>query len=232
MRAHVARAVGSSLLLLALLPQGASGLCRLETPATPRPSDAPSWLARTDAELLADLERERVVFPRPGSLEPCPDLIPALAVFAHPPEVVFRLLVQTDRHAEALPQLAGLRAMSRAPAPHVDRHEIAILFTRISYHVEQEWSQHERRIWWRLSPDHENDIRTLEGFWELHPYEGGRTLGVYGSRVDVGSAVPKRMQAALTRKNMRSAIHALREWVDREGRALAIRAETTKEVDR
>lgn len=192
----------------------AAALCRPGAAGASRPSSATAWLARAEPAVRTALEHDKVAFPEPKSLEPCADLTPALAVFDHAPETVFALLLQTERQAEFLPQVSDLRAVSRPPGPHVDRHEVSILFKRIVYHVEQDSSRAERRIWWQLSPAHENDIRALEGFWELHPLDGGRTLGVYGTRVDVGPVLPQRVQARLTRNNLQDAIRALRAWVD------------------
>jgi len=206
------------LLAAALSAAPAAALCRPGA-AVPRASSAETWLARAEPEVRTQLQRDKVSFPEPGILAPCTDLSPALVVFDHPPEAVFALLLQTERQAEFLPQVSDLRPVSRAPGPHVDRHEVSILFKRIVYHVEQHWSRPERRIWWQLSPAHDNDIRALEGFWELHPLDGGRTLGVYGSLVDVGPVLPRRMQARLTRNNLQEAIHALRAWIDRQDAA-------------
>jgi hypothetical protein len=211
------------LLVAALSAAPVDALCRPGAAAA-RPSSAQAWLARAGPEVLATLERDKVAFPAAGSLEPCTDLTPALVVFDQPLETVFALLLQTERQAEYLPQVSDLRAVSRTPGPHVDRHEVSILFKRIVYHVEQHWSRAERRIWWQLSPAHDNDIRALEGFWELHPVDGGRTLGVYGSRVDVGPVLPQRMQARLTRNNVQEAIRALRAWVARQDAAEGQRA--------
>jgi hypothetical protein len=202
----------------------AAALCRPGAAAAPRPSSAQAWLARAEPPVRTALERDKVAFPEPRSLEPCADLTPALVVFQHAPDTVFALLLQTERQAEYLPQVSGLQAVSRPPGAHIDRHEVSILFKRIVYHVEQDWHRGERRIWWQLSPAHENDIRALEGFWELHPLDGGRTLGVYGSRVDVGPVLPQRVQARLTRNNLEEAIHALRAWVDGQDAADAQRA--------
>ena len=210
----------SSLLAFAIglvVASPSSALCRLDASRESRPASAQGWMARADPKLVETLEDRRVIFPRPGSLEPCIDLAPALVLFQHPPAAVFRLLIQTERHLEFLPSVSGLEAVSRGTKGHVDRHEISIFFTRIAYHVEQQWSREEWRIWWRLSPLHRNDIRALEGYWELHALPGGRTLGLYGTFVDIGPVLPQGMQAALTRKNMRAAIHALREWVDENG---------------
>jgi hypothetical protein len=210
----------ASVVLAAILSAApAAALCRLDAATPRRPSSGEGWLARAEPGVRTALRRDKVAFPEPGDLEPCTDLTPALVVFDQPPETVFALLLQTERQAEFLPQVRDVRAVSRSPGPHIDRHEVAILFKRIVYHVEQHWSRDERRIWWQLSPAHDNDIRALEGFWELHPLDGGRTLGIYGSLVDVGPVLPRRMQARLTRNNLQEAIHALRAWVDRQGPA-------------
>ncbi|MEZ7981070.1 MAG: hypothetical protein QMC74_15420, partial [Myxococcota bacterium] len=41
----------------------------------------------------------------------------------------------------------------------------------------------------------------LVGYWELYPLSDRRSLGFYGTGGDVGPAIPRRIQATITRKN-------------------------------
>ena len=70
---------------------------------------------------------------------------------------------------------------------------------------------------WGLEPGRANDLQRADGFWELYPLEGGRTLGRFGATVDVGSAVPRFFQGWVTRKNLPRTIDRARRWVDSGG---------------
>jgi len=107
--------------------------------------------------------------------------------------------------------------VSRAPDDHLDRHEVQILFTSIVCRMRHRWDAQRERIWWDLSPGHENDLRAMDGYWELHALDDGRTLGLYGSRVDVGPLIPQGLQSSLTRRNVRAIVANIRSWVAREG---------------
>jgi hypothetical protein len=63
----------------------------------------------------------------------------------------------------------------------------------------------------------ENDLAVLEGFWEFHALEDGRTLGRFGTRVDAGAAIPAFMQRDLTRRSVVKTMENCRTWVDSDG---------------
>ena len=68
----------------------------------------------------------------------------------------------------------------------------------------------------------ENDFTTLEGRWELFDLGEAQTLGRFGSRINVGPALPAFLQDFATRKKLPEAMQNVRRWVvrgDREGMA-------------
>ena len=203
---------------LGLTATQARAACDLSRPDTRLSGDPEAWLAGAPAKLSRALERKGFALEDPTPHGNCPGLVPAIVVFEHPPDTVFSLLIQTERHAEFMKSLDAASPVSRAPDAHVDRQEIRILFTRISYHLRHQWDSGSRRIWWDLSPDHPNDLRAIGGYWELHPLGEGRSLGLYGTYVDVGPVIPRRLQASLTRKNLRAAVENIRTWVNAQGR--------------
>jgi len=177
-----------------------------------------AWLAAADPSVVESLESTGVAFPGPRLLAGCAGLASGVALFEVPAEPIFSLLLHTERHAEIVGLLAATELVSRHPARHVDRHEIRILFRRIEYYVEHEWSSERLRIWWHLAVDERSDLRALDGFWEFYPLAQGGTLGLYASAVDVGPIVPRRVQEALTRKNLRDALRAFHGWIEAEAR--------------
>jgi hypothetical protein len=75
------------------------------------------------------------------------------------------------------------------------------------------------RFDWHLDPGFDNDLEQIEGFWELYPYagRGGATLGRFGSRVDVGPAIPDFIQDRLGRRTVLDYIENIRRWIDSGG---------------
>jgi len=206
--------------VFALVALPGQAVCECDPAKAPPalPGGADAWLAASSAGISSALREKRLAFPKSRELEGlCPGMTPAVVLFAHPPEQVFELLIQTERQAEVMRFIDAIEPVSRRPEDHVDRHELKILFTRIRYHVRHHWDGEAMRIWWDLAPSHANDIREITGYWELYPLSGNRSLGLYASAVDVGPVIPRRMQAALTRKNLRSAVESFRRWVDEEG---------------
>jgi len=63
-------------------------------------------------------------------------------------------------------------------------------------------------------------IARMQGFWELHDFDHGseRTLGRFGSDVDVGSGVPRFVQNGMSRKTVLRYVQNVQRWIDSDGR--------------
>jgi hypothetical protein len=205
------------LALLTALPMHAQAACDLATAAPLLPMGGDAWLAGAPPKVAEQLRETGIVYPLPGIVGSCSELVPAVVLFAHSAPRVFALLGQTERQTEVLKLVSSIQVVSREPGAHVDRHEIHVLFRSIRYHIRYRPDAGALRIWWELSPDHPNDIRSVTGYWELYPLADDRSLGLYASAVDVGPVLPKRMQDALTRKNLKQAVVGFRRWVDEMG---------------
>jgi hypothetical protein len=127
------------------------------------------------------------------------------------------MLIQTHRQDEFLPSLRKVESIERSAAHSVDRHEMKILFTKLRYHVRNQWSVDDWMIWWSLDPERESDIVALDGYWHLYPLGGGRTLAIYASRVNVGSLIPKSVQKRLGRQKLSQSLDYFRQWVNSDG---------------
>lgn len=209
-------------LVLWLAP--AASACDLASAPPAIAGPATDWLAAAPEPLADSLRRRGVAFAEraapAAALAPlCADMLPAVVIFDGPPAAVFALLTQTERQGEFMSGLRRSIPISRAPGDHIDRHDIRILFTHLTYHVRHFWDEGALRIWWDLAPGLPNDLRRMTGYWELYPLDDDRSLGFYGTSVDVGALVPARMQRTLTERSMRTAVTHIREWVDRQRRA-------------
>jgi hypothetical protein len=145
-------------------------------------------------------------------------LFVAYVVFEKPRSRVVFLILQAERQREYRPELREIEEVERSPDRRVDEHRMKILFTNVVYRLCLRRDGATDRISWHLDPDFDNDLRSLEGFWEFYELGEGRTLGRFGSKVDVGPVVPRRLQDALSRKTVLGTVDNTRKWVDSDGR--------------
>jgi hypothetical protein len=177
-------------------------------------------LAGEPPELVQRLFDEKVVLlsgsePRDRS---GPTQVRALVLFAKPQNRVIQLLLQTARQIEYRPDLEKVETVERFSNGEVDVQEMRIMLVRISYWLRYQWDPSAGRISWELDPRFPNDLRVTDGLWELEEVDALHTLGRFGTRVDVGPALPAFFQEIATRKNLRQTLDRCRRWIDSDGR--------------
>jgi len=145
------------------------------------------------------------------------DMHIALVLFERPKEYVRQLLVQSSRQKEYRPELKRLEPIESTPEGSLDEYRIRVMFVNITYRMRYVVDREHCRITWALDPEFENDLKDVEGFWELHEIDAGRTLARFGTRVDVGPAVPGFIQDFATQKNVPQTVDRARRWVDSGG---------------
>jgi hypothetical protein len=141
----------------------------------------------------------------------------ALVLFERPKDFVRQMLVQTSRQKEYRPELKRLEPIESTPEGSLDEYRIRVMFVNITYRMRYVVDREHCRISWALDPEFENDLQDVEGFWELHEIDAGRTLARFGTRVDVGPAVPGFIQDFATQKNVPQTVDRTRRWVDSGG---------------
>lgn len=164
------------------------------------------------------LDEKVVVLSDSGGRQPAdPGQVRAFVLFAQPRSVVIELLLQTSRQTEFRPDLKKVEVVERFPDGEVDRQEMRMMLMRISSWLRYRWDVSAGRISWSLDPRFPNDLRTVEGFWELEAIDAGHTLGRFGTRVDVGPAMPAMLEEIATRKNLPQTLDRCRQWIDADG---------------
>lgn len=202
--------------LLLLLVQAASA--QAPPPGGEDLSGAREILAGLAPELLDVLEKDRVVMLQEfDKQEVYGGRIHALVLFERPRNEVIRYLIQSPRQIEYRPELRKASLVEESDSAHVVEFEIRMMLMRITYRVKHGWDFESGRVWWALDPDFDNDLAVLEGEWEVHAMEPGRTLARFGTRIDVGPALPDFLQDYATRKQLPKAMHNVRRWVDSGG---------------
>jgi hypothetical protein len=142
----------------------------------------------------------------------------ALVIFAKPPERVYRLLSQTERAREYRPDLKSVNTVERNTDGPIDEQRMRILFHDIVYCLQFRLNPEARGITWELASGFHHDLDRADGFWRLHPLPDGRTLGHFGSKVNVGPAIPVFFQELVTRHKLPATIDRTRRWVDSDGK--------------
>jgi len=207
-------AISVCLLLLAQVATGAG-----ESPQADQGRvTAESILAQEPPELVERLFEEKTLLVEVAKKEDEGTLFVAYVLFEKPRSRVVHLLIQAERQREYRPELRYIEVVERGPDTRVDEHRIKIMFTSVVYRLRVRRDRATERLSWHLDPSFDNDLRRVQGFWELHELGENRTLARFGSSVDVGGAVPRMMQDALSRKTVVRTVENTRKWVDSDGR--------------
>ena len=144
-------------------------------------------------------------------------IIMAFVVFQHPPSRVYRFLSQTARQIEFRPELTSIETLEWVGDGPLDEQRLKILFQRYVYRLQYHLDPEKRIIRWELDPSFDNDLDQIDGYWELYDMDDGRTLGRFGTSIDIGPTVPGFLQDWVTRKNLPATMKRCRLWVDSGG---------------
>jgi hypothetical protein len=178
--------------------------------------DGAAILAQLPSDLREHLLAQKVVLV--ARAESSTQSAQGYVIFEQPVERVFRLLSQTERQLEYRPELEAIETVAPLDDGTLDEHRIRILFLEVRYRLRNHRDEAHRRISWELDSAFENDLRRVEGSWELHALDARRTLGLFRTTVEVGSGIPSFLQDYLTRKNLPGTLERCRRWVDSDGR--------------
>jgi hypothetical protein len=176
-------------------------------------------LAGEPAELVTALEKQKVLVVEDVGGDGARSFVVAWVIFERSPDQVLARLREAERQPEYRPELGGVETVERFENGRVDEQRLRILFTEFVYRLRYTEEPATGRLEWKLDPRFENDLRAMEGFWELYSYSSNpeRTLARFGSNVDVGPAVPRFVQKGLSRNTVLRYVKNTRRWVDSDG---------------
>ncbi len=189
--------------------------------AQPLPVSAPgSPLFAPQPALLARVENEHVVMLDAAAAESADrvKVAEALVLFEQPRATVLQLLASTSRQTEYRPELKKLHIVEATEQSNLAEYNLRVMLTTLRYRVQTNWDFEQGRIWWSLDPSFPNEMKTLDGLWELRALDERRTLGHMSIRIDLGPALPAALQDYATRKKLPEAMDQVRRWVDSNGR--------------
>jgi len=172
-------------------------------------------LASHRAPVVAALhEKKIVVLPAELGDE---GFVRGMVIFDQPRDTVMTLLTDYPRQNEFQSDLVGFDVISPLDDGVIAEHRIRILFRNLSYRVVHRHDHETHRIFWSLDPQFKNDLRAMDGYWELHVLEAQRTLGVFGTKIIPGGAVPSGFATRVTRLKVPENMERMREWVNEQG---------------
>ncbi|MDJ0789481.1 MAG: hypothetical protein QNK05_21970 [Myxococcota bacterium] len=158
--------------------------------------------------------RHRVLRGEIAQIEPDPGLFfQALLTFERPVDRVSNLLGQTERQTEFRKDLKQAATLAVFQDGALQRQRMRYGFFDFVVHLRYVVDVAGRRIQWALDDRFENDLRRLNGYWELHPLTESRTLARFGSQVELRLPTPATLQREATRRD----IERVQRWVNSEG---------------
>jgi hypothetical protein len=181
-----------------------------------QPEEARTVLAREPPALVEALLENKVVLA--GHSDGRAHVTRGFVIFEQAIDRTFLLLSQTVRQREYRPDLATIETVEQLPDGSIEEHRMRILFLDIRYRLRHRSDRERRRLTWELAPGYDHDLARLEGFWELYPLPPNRTLGVFGTQLEMGDAVPSFLEDLATRRNLPGTLERCRRWVDGDGR--------------
>jgi hypothetical protein len=211
---RAARTTRWLLALLLLLLAGAAPADELQ-----EASPADEILAGLSPELAGHLQQDKMVmlqqFGQDGRIYG--GMIYALVLFERSRSEVMRFLIQSERQTEFRPELRRAEVVREFPGGHVVDYEIRMMLTTVRYRSRRTWDLDTAEMRWSLDPEADNDFAALEGHWELFELGPERTLARFGTKIDVGPALPKFFQDFATRRKLPESMRNVRLWIESGG---------------
>jgi len=180
-------------------------------PGSPFLAPQPALLARVEDEHVVILDAAAQGADRVKVAE-------ALVLFEQPVATVLRLLTATSRQTEYRPELQSLNIVKATDQSNLAEYTLRVMLVTLRYRVQTSWDPEQGRIWWSLDPSFPNQMKALDGLWELRALDERRTLGHMSIRIDLGPALPAALQDYATRKKLPESMDQVRRWVDSNGR--------------
>ncbi len=145
-------------------------------------------------------------------------LIKAVMLLEQPIEQVWTLLCQTERQEEYLPRLKRSILIQGDENGNITEFRVKVLFINIVYRVRHHYDSANYHLYWELDPDFNNDLKHLEGYYQLYKINEHQTLARYATIVVLSDLIPRSIQELLTKKDLPQSLGAVKKWVDSGGK--------------
>ncbi len=190
--------------------------------ATPLFSMTPSDFGRNGLKGLTEQEKEElargevVFFTSDSGDEVKRALIQAVVTFDPSPEEVWPLLYRTEDQIKYLEEIRDIQVINKEKTRDNIEFHLKIAWMDIVYRVIHQFDRDGLFFHWGLDPSFDNELKELEGYWQLYPYGNGKTLARYGSQVSVRK-VPSFIENLFKKNGVRKSLEAVQKYVNSGG---------------
>lgn len=185
--------------------------------AVPTVDDPEAWKGLTPEQIKKVKAGEIVILDEDTSGgEDQKRFIRAAMIFDQPIDKAYALFRATENQHRYLPDLDSCKLVKRDDkGDRVDFH-VKLIFD-IDYRIHHHYDDANFHYWWHLDPEYDNDMKQVDGFWKLYKIDDKRTLGRYGTRVQVSSIIPQFIMTRLTKSNLPVAMEACYKYIQSGG---------------
>ena len=143
--------------------------------------------------------------------------IQAAMILNQPIDTAWALFRHTEKQEQYLPELVkSTRAEDHGNWDRIDFF-VKLLFFNIRYRDIHHYEPENYYFYWALDPDFKNDLKQQEGYWRLYKLDDKRTLGRYGTMIQLSDLIPKSIMEAATKQNLPVDMEAVKKYIDSGG---------------
>ncbi|MBC7365154.1 MAG: hypothetical protein H5U07_11555 [Candidatus Aminicenantes bacterium] len=139
-------------------------------------------------------------------------IVSAAILFPRSVEKVWAVLSAPERQAEYLEEIDKLKIIEQVADYNRIEFLVRIMGQKMRYTVIHHFEPGEYFFCWELDRSVHNDLKELYGFWKLYSV-GDKTVGRYGSYIQLAFPVPDFIKNWLYKKNLRSSLKKVIDYV-------------------
>ena len=144
-------------------------------------------------------------------------MVYAAIIFNKPISEVWGLMTHGWRQEEYLPNLDRTILVKKLPDGDIIENRVKILFLNLNFWVRGYHDPDRYYVRWTLADGYQNDLKTLEGFWQYYYVDDTHTLARYGTHTETGFGVPAKVQEYLARRDVPESLGRVKKWVESNG---------------